>query len=219
MWYRAAFFSISIFAIAWVARGQATPPTTEPIEPTTPKGALKSLAIAMDAGDRERIRNLMYTTSPIERKMIDVTSDMAVAIADLKHLMTKRYGEVATQIAMNESPDALPQSLAKIDSAEQKVDGDLAVINLSAAMPRESMSLVRTGDYWKISVPQQIKDEGLTPEQVDEKIATVSSQSRIIRDLTTEVTAGKYPTAADAASALREKMSASHEPASPAPPP
>src|ERR1035441_5815334 len=192
MRYQEVFFSLAVLALAWVAQGQATQPTTEPIEPTTPKGALKSLALALDAGDRERIRSLMYAASPAEQKMVDATSEFAASIADLKHTMARRFGESASFIAMGESSDALPNRLAAIDSADQKVNGDLAVINLSAAMPRDSMSLVRAGGYWKISISQQLKDEGLTPQQVDEKMATVSSQSKILKDLTAEVTAGKY---------------------------
>jgi hypothetical protein len=216
MRYCAAITSIVMLAIAVAVKGQATQPTTGAVEPTTPKGALKALTIALDAGDRERIRSLMYATSPMEQKMVDATSEMAASVADLKHAMKSKFGELATLSAMGDSSDALEKGLAGIDSAEQKVAGDMAMVSLSS-MPRESMTLVKTGDTWKISVTQQVKDEGLTPQQVDEKMATVISQSRMLRDLSSDVTAGKYATASDAAAALRAKMSGGHDAATSTP--
>src|ERR1700722_13903053 len=125
MRFRSAVVSIFVMAIAASARGQATQPTPT-AEPTTPKGALKSLAIALDAGDREKIRGLMYATSPMETKMVDATSEMAAAISDFKHSMIGKFGESAALAALGDPPDALQKSLAGIDSAEQKVVGDLA---------------------------------------------------------------------------------------------
>jgi hypothetical protein len=215
---RAAFILSVVFTLAATAAGQSTQPTTAPMEPTTPKDALKALALALDAGDQERIRSLMNVTSPMEQKMVEATSDMAVAIAEFKHAMASKFGQAATQSAMGDSSDVLQKSLATIDSADEKVDGDVALVSLST-VPRESMSLKKISGSWKISVAQQVKDEGLTPQQVDEKMAMVSAQSRMLRDVTADVSSGKYPTAADAAAALRGKMSGGHEGNAPATPP
>jgi hypothetical protein len=212
MWNRATVFSV-VLLLSVSVRGQATQPATGPVAGGTPKDALKTFAIALDAGDGPRIRSLMNVTSPMERKIVEATSELAVAIAEFKHAMNGRFGEPATLAAMGDSADVLKQSLAGIDSAEEKVDGDVAVVSL----PRESMSLLRVSGEWRISVAQQVKEEGLTAEQVDEKMASVSGQAKMLKDMSAEVASGKYANAADAAAALRGKMSGGHDNAAPAP--
>jgi hypothetical protein len=197
------------------ARGQTTQPTTAPADASTPRGALKALALALDAGDQPRIKSLMNVTSPMEQKMVDATSEMAVSIAKFKHAMSSKYGEAASQNAMGDSPDVLQKSLAVIESADEKVDGDVALVSLSAT-PHEAMSLKKVSGSWKISVADQVKDEGLTPPQVDEKMSMVTAQSKLLKDVTTEVESGKYATATDATAALRGKMSGGHETTAPA---
>jgi len=211
---RAIVFSICLL-LSVSARGQATQPATAAVEPSTPKDALKALASALDAGDGARIRSLMNVTSPMEKKMVDASSEMAVAFAEFKYAMNHKFGEAPTLAAMGDSSGELRASFARIDAAEQKLDGDVALVSLSSA-PRESMSLLRVSGVWKISVAQQVKDEGLTPQQVDEKMASVSVQTRMLKDLAAEVSSGKYANAADAEAALRGKMSGGHDNAAPA---
>jgi hypothetical protein len=210
MCFRALIISAVVSGLTVIATAQTTQSITAPADASTPKGALKALALALDAGDQPRIKSLMNVTSPMEQKMVDATSEMAVSIAKLKHAMSSKFGESATQTAMGDSPEVLQKSLATIDSAEEKVDGDIALVSLSAT-PREAMSLKKVSGSWKVSVADQVKDEGLTPPQVDEKMSMVTAQSKLLNDVTAEVESGKYATATDATAALRGKMSGGHD--------
>src|SRR4051812_17110717 len=60
---------------------------------TTPKGALKHLAAALRDGDAERIRRVMYATTPSEARMVAAMADMAKAMALLQKAAVKAFGE------------------------------------------------------------------------------------------------------------------------------
>jgi len=198
-----------VISLAAAAGGQATQDATPP-DASTPKGALKAFAVALDAGDEARIRSLVDVTSPLEQKMVEAITEMAAATAQWKHAMAARFGAAAAESAMGESPDVLQKSLAAIDAANEKIDGDLALVSVAGL--RESHAMKKVSGSWKLSETQIVKDQGLTPQMVDEQMAIVSAQSKMLRDLATEITDGKYPTAVDAAAALRGKMNSSREP-------
>jgi hypothetical protein len=142
--------------------------------------------------------------------MVEAITEMAAATAQWKHAMSGKFGATAALSAMGESPDVLQKSLAAIDAANEKIDGDVALVSVAA--PRESHAMKKVGGSWKLSETQIVKDQGLTPQMVDEQMAIVSAQSKMLKDMASEVSQGKYPTAVDAAAALRGKMNIGHEP-------
>src|ERR1700722_19177289 len=102
---RAGIVGLMVFSLATGAGGQATQGAGGPADASTPKGALKAFAIALDAGDEARIRSLVDVTSPLEQKMVQAITQMAAATAQWKHAMAARFGAAAAQSAMGESPD------------------------------------------------------------------------------------------------------------------
>src|SRR5688500_8993651 len=61
----------------------ATAPTSVPVDQTTPKGALKFLARALEAGDRKMLLDVLDAASPNERKIAEATAELAEATAEL----------------------------------------------------------------------------------------------------------------------------------------
>ncbi len=204
MRFRFAFVSILSLAVANLASGQTSQPTTAPVDATTPKGALKSLAIALDAGDSTAIHNLVNSASPMEDKLVGVMSDMAVTIAGLNKAMVGKFGKEQAAGALGGDPsEMLKQSLMTIDGATEKIDGESATVSISPN-PQGAMSLKKIGGLWKVSVADQTK--GLTAPQVDENVAMMGTQMKTLHELTADISAGKYATALDAAAALRGRM-------------
>src|SRR3954470_10065906 len=68
-------------AISQPKRDGATAPgasaTAADHDTTTPRGTLKVLAAALRDGDGQRIRQVMYATSPAETRMVAAMADMA----------------------------------------------------------------------------------------------------------------------------------------------
>src|SRR5207248_2950551 len=160
-----------------IARGaDTTQPATVPsisvaIDPTTPKGALKSLAVAMDGGDGQAIRSLLLTNSPLEERMVSAMTDEAAAIAAFNHSMIGHFGAAQAATALGGDPaEQLKQSMHNIDAASERIDGDTAVISTG---PTETMTLKKANGAWRISVAAL--SPGTTPAAVDERIAVVSS--------------------------------------------
>lgn len=175
------------------------------LEPTTPKGALKALALAMDHGDADAIRHLMDASTPLQSRMVEVTSEMAAVMADLNRAMAAQFGAAQTQAVLNVSPEQLKQSFTDIDAASETITGDTATVSI-APTDRGTMALHRVNGTWKVSLQKRL--DQLTPQQVDEDVAMLSSQIEGMRQVIAAVRAGKYATAADAGAALHARMGA-----------
>jgi hypothetical protein len=197
-----------ISLVAGLARGaETTQPTTTTsmsamIDPTTPKGALKSLAVAMDGGDGQAIRSLLQTNSPLEERMVNAMTDEAAAIAAFNRSMIARFGPAQATAALGGDPaEQLKQSMHNIDAASERIDGDTATISTG---PTETMTLKKANGVWRVSVAAL--SPGTTPAAVDERIAVVTSQMKAMQDVTAGIAAGKYATAAEAVAAIRARL-------------
>ena len=198
---------------ASIALAQTLPSTApaESIDASTPKAALKSLAMAMAAGDGDRIRGLIDAGTPAQQKVLAVTSRMAGAIAGLNRAMLDRFGRAAVTPVLGDSAEQLQQSLHNIDDSVEKIDRDHAAVSVAPGMSQGSMSLHKVDGRWKVQLPAQA--QSMTDEQATENVAMLSAQVTAIQSVTAELQAGKYTTAADAGTALRSKVASSQMPA------
>lgn len=200
---------ISIVAGAILAPiALAAPPSTTAsgeaatLDTATPKGALKSLAVAMDAGDAPAIRALLLTSTPSEEKMAATMADVAASISALNRAVLTRFGHDQAVAALGGDPsEMLKQSLSTIDAASERLEGDSATVSTPAS---ESMMLRKQNGAWRILVSDLSK--GSTPAAVDERVAMLSTQMKAMRDVTAGVVAGKYTSAADAVAAVRTRL-------------
>jgi hypothetical protein len=200
---RLAVALIVAFVGSAMGAGQTSQPVAAGPLADTPKAALKSFAVALDAGDAATLHYLLDATNPTEQKIAGSTVDMAVALADLNHALVSKFGPEQAKTVVGDSAGQLQQSLAAITAASEKVTGDTAVVSISPTT-QGTMTLRKVEGAWKISLAEQAK--GLTPQQVDQVVAMVSTELKQLKEMTAEVKAGKFATAADAAGALHEKM-------------
>jgi hypothetical protein len=180
----------------------ATSRPAVPADPSTPRGALKALATAMTAGDADAIQRLLLANTPTEQRMVGLMSDMAVSIAQLNKAMIGRFGRKPAAAVLGGDPDeTMARSLADLDAATERIDGDTATVGTVS----QSFTLKKTANgEWRIAVSEMSKDT--TSAQVEEKATVLSGQMKAMHEITTGIAAGKYATAADAASALHAKM-------------
>src|SRR5688500_13634351 len=65
-----------------------TAPATLPADASTPRGAMRLLFNATDAGDEAAIRSLLYTSNPTEERVADATARSSSATVVLHRALT-----------------------------------------------------------------------------------------------------------------------------------
>src|SRR5438046_1329496 len=79
----------------------AQPPTApagqarEPVDQTTPKGALKMLSRATQAGETATLKQLFHATTPAQQKIADSMIDRAEVFAKFRAALVGKFGEDA----------------------------------------------------------------------------------------------------------------------------
>jgi hypothetical protein len=180
----------------------AAQPTTAAIDPTTPKGALKMLARALDAGARATVLKLLWADSDQERRVASATADLAHATARLRAAAIRTFGAKSSR-ALGVDPGATPQAMARIDSATVETEDDHATVS-SPHQEGPPMKLLRKDGTWHVPVAELSKD--VEPADIERNLKDVASQTRLMEALTSEVLAGKFKTATDAREALDERI-------------
>jgi hypothetical protein len=188
------------------AAAATSPATTQatdtPADPSTPKGALKALAKALDAGDRAAVLELLAANSEQERRVAAATADLAEATVGLRRVATRAFGEKASR-PLGVDPGATPEALARIDAATVDLKGDRATLR-TPQQEGPPIVLARQGNTWRVPVSELSKD--VEAADVERNLKDVAEQTRLMRELTAEVAAGKYKTAADARQALDQRI-------------
>ena len=188
------------------------PATTVAPDPSTPKGALKALAQALDVGDRKAVLDLLSAQSPIEQKIAAATADLAAAAAGLRQASAKAFGEEAAR-PLGVELGATPEALERIDAAKVQLDGDARATVRTDNAEGPPMVLARVGGVWRVPVSELSKD--VEPADVERNVAAMADQARLMRQLAAEVAAGKYKTAAEARQALDRRILQSALPTQP----
>jgi hypothetical protein len=213
---------LTVLILSATVSAQATDPTTavatsRPVDASTPKGSLKALAQALDAGQRQAVLDLLLAQSPAERKVAEATADLAEAAATLRRAAIKAFGEEAAR-PLGVEAGATPEALGRIDAAKIQLDGDRATVRTDSA-EGPPMILVRSDGRWRVPISELSRD--VEPADLDRNVAALIDQARLMRQLAAEVSAGKYTTAPDARQALDKRIVQSAfpqtAPASPAP--
>ena len=198
-------------APAVVAPGAALPVPTQPAataaaDPSTPKGALKALARALDAGDRAAVLERFATDDEVQRRWAEAT-------AILRRSAVAKFGAAGSR-SLGVDVSAGPEAAARIDAAETVTEGDKAMLR----SPQEEgppLVVVRKGGQWRVPVSEFSKD--VEPADLDRVAKSLTDEARLLRELATEVETGKYKSAADARQALDQRIMQSAMPRQPPP--
>jgi hypothetical protein len=183
----------------------ATAPSTAPVvkpNPSTPRGALKALLIASDAGEADTVRALLHPSTELERLMIDAIATRAAAEKRFRAAAEKAFGPEGMLLLVPDTRGAMVESMAKLDVAKETVNGDTATVSgLDESSP--DVTLKQLDGSWKIPVNQFARgsDEEVRTRLDEERMAV-----EVINESTEEVSAGKFKTPAEATEAIRTKI-------------
>ena len=182
----------------------AAAPTTQPVaDATTPKAALKSFAIATRTGDRDSLRASFHATNETERRIADLTADVASAVVRLRDAAVAKFGDAGAKEFNGSIPD--DSHLGRIDSGKEQVANDNATVVVQGPDGKpQPMYLVRVDGQWKISVSRGLAN--MSAEKVDSQLAALTMTSSILTEVATEIGNGEYKSADEAAGALKSKV-------------
>ena len=169
---------------------------------TTPKGVLKRLAAALRDGDAERIRAVMYAANASEAKMVAAMADMAGAMAALQKAAVKQFGREAAKEVVGDTEATDAQSQSRIDAADVRIQGDTATVTMDDGEDAPVV-LKRVAGHWKLPMSELAK--GADQAALDERLAGLADQSRLVRELAEEIRDGKYSTPVQAHEAWQSR--------------
>ena len=207
---------------ATAARAADPPPATQPStgEEAALRAALKSLAKSLQDGDADGIRAVIHAANPTERKMVDAMAAMAVEIARLHKAAAKAFGaEAATELTGD-----LAAELSRIEDAEVTFDApDAATVRYKAQAPPTTapaekpdapaaeppapeppLVLKKIDGKWRVPVSELSKDT--SPEEIDQRLADLDVQTKVVAEVSGEIAKGKHKSAEKAAEAWQAKM-------------
>ena len=191
---------------AMMAAAQTTAPTSAPTatatDPSTPKGSLKSFALALDAGEKKGIRDLLLATNPQEEHLADATAQLAESAAALRRAAITAFGEEKSR-PLGVASSGTKEALARIDTATEKIDGDTVTLR-EAQSDGPPLKLIKKDGKWLMPVAELTKD--VEAADLERNIADMVWQSKQMSELASEVAAGKFAGATEARQALDRRI-------------
>jgi len=204
MHVRPGILLTSLLVWAALASAQQTHPTTAPAnDPSTPRGALRTLSTAMRDGDAPTIKRMFYAPTPPERKMVACVADQAAAFAQLHQAAVKAYGDEEARKFTQDSDAAAAEAMARIESADIAINGDAGTI-IYKDQPQMPFLLKKVEGQWKFLTSSLGRPTDAA--DLDQQLAELSLQAAIVREIASDIQGGKFPTADKAAQTWHTRL-------------
>jgi hypothetical protein len=172
-------------------------------EAGSPRAVAESLTTAMSNGDIAVIRSVLYATTDSERKMVDAMAAMSAAVARLRPIVIKRYGEVPARTVTGDPAAAAADQHARLEGAYQRIDGETA--RLTFADPAvDAIVLRKIEGRWRVPVADKAAD--LSPAEVEMRAADLMLAAGVVEEVAALCDGGKWQTANDVAIAIQERI-------------
>lgn len=179
-------------------------PTSQPAEQPqdTPKGMLKTFATATRDADAAKLRGCLYAGNALDEKMAAAMVEMIVSVSHLRQAAVEKFGVLHAKDFQGDIPT--DDDLKRIDQAEEKINGDQALVVMKDARQSGPMRLIRVDGVWKIPVGLSIA--GRKADAVEAQIAQMKSTATAADEVAKAISDGKYATPREAITALQAKL-------------
>jgi hypothetical protein len=160
---------------------------------STPKGAAKTFASALERGDAETAKNACTGADP---KVIESMAHMMPNMKKLREAAKSKFGDQGTSI-LGGSED-MSDLAKKVDDSDVKEQGDTATLTPknTSGMP---MKLKKVGSDWKVDASE------LSGAMGGAGTGMIDGMSKAASETADEINAGKYKTADEAKQAFGVK--------------
>jgi RNA polymerase sigma factor (sigma-70 family) len=187
------------------AEKPATASAAPVFDRTTPIGALRDYADALEKSDSNRVMRAMQTVSPTARGIALAMAEAVEAEREFKRVVAVRFGNQPVKFININFGQAFLNDEEVVQSAVQFTDADHAIVRLPSRSepdkPHE-VNLVRVGGVWKFPDTDTpgIDDSPTETEALFRKLAVRMAE------VSREIESGQYRSYGEAAQALLKKV-------------
>jgi len=172
---------------------------------TTPIGALRDYADALEKSDSNRVLRAMQTASPAARGIAQAMAEAVEAEREFKRVVAARFGNQPVKFININFGQAFLYDEEVVQSAVQFTDADHAIVRLPSRSEPDKphkVNLVRVDGVWILSDTDTpgIDDSPAETEALFRKI------SIRMAEVSQEIESGQYQSYTEAARALLKKM-------------
>jgi hypothetical protein len=178
----------------------ATAPAPVAIDPPSPRGALKVLTQAMDAGDNATAERVMIADNDTEKSWAAAMLKLSTASVTTRKSAVQAFGVDGAKAIIGDAEAAASYAQTAIDRSTEELDGDKAVVRSNDGV-EAPIELRKVGGEWRVPVKVFVGDA--PAEKLAETADKMARQAAAIEAFCVEMTAGKFKTPEDAAQALQ----------------
>jgi hypothetical protein len=182
----------------------STLPTTSPvsIDASTPKAAVRTFALALEAGDAEALRAVLLATDDAEREMADAMVRMAVAYASFARASVEHFGKAETDAALDKPDEKRAAAMQRVDTARETIEGTTATVGQEGEPP---VVLKRVDGRWRIVIGA-ITPQAVSPEAMAQRVRGIGRQAAVLDEITTDVRSSRYRSMREVLTVLHGQM-------------
>jgi hypothetical protein len=206
--------ALAIGTCAW-AQGQTLPaqptsnraPTTSvsttkvTVDISTPRAAIKTFARALQRGDGDALRAVMYAANPAEQHMVDAMISMTGAYASFRQAAEAQFGAKEFNDAMGDLDAQSKAALARIDSAVESIDGDKATLKVG---DEPAAILYRRNGKWQVVTGSLSPSD--SAKAVEDRALDLERQAVAVNEITEEIRTSKYRSMREVLTVLHGQM-------------
>jgi hypothetical protein len=162
------------------------------------KATVKNFYMAIQRGDAEAIAKTIIINDDPQQELTKAYAQLVLAGKQLADAAKQKFPGASNLLAQG---TLAPEDAAKIDAAVVTVEGDTARVKTSVAA--EPLLLRRVDGVWRVVVDPGDQSK---PNYRMERLALIQGLAEAMKLSAQEITADKYPTVADAESAIKLRL-------------
>jgi hypothetical protein len=182
----------------WAA-GPATQPTPTP-DYSDPRKTVAAFLLALQSTDPAAIKSALVI-APDDVKITDTIINLSVAQSKLRTAAEKKFGDPATQY-FGAVSSQIESRLQALQTAPLKITGDSALLSVpadeTAQQSAGTIILKKIGNAWKLDATTLFNLAAVPPEVTAQRVALAAKLITVTDGITTDITAGKFPSAGEA---------------------
>ena len=183
----------------------AAPASIVPFDRTTPLGALRDFADALEQSDSNRVMAAMQAGTPAAQRIAAAMGEAVAVERDFKRAVAARFGNKRVKVININFGQAALNSGEDLSDAVTYTDADHAVVRLpSRSRPEKphTVHMVRVKGVWKFSD----EDTPGIDDGEEEALAAFRKTAAIMRQTEVEIAAGNYQSYEEAVRMLAKRF-------------